>query len=163
MCFRHQDYYALYKVFKKSGPGPKNGEQYGAPFKEEDWADDEYPCVNGMVAPEIPVVQHNEVSHVDNVRVSDQLEPLLDDFEEIIKQIAEEPAPNQLLKNDYLLSQVCVIVIALMFLPFLFTSTGPNQTDCCDLSFFVSCHKIGLHRFLCPKQVLNGPSDLFIA
>lgn len=35
-----QDYYALYKVFKKSGPGPKNGEQYGAPFREE-WADDE--------------------------------------------------------------------------------------------------------------------------
>ncbi|XP_074559474.1 NAC domain-containing protein 17-like isoform X2 [Curcuma longa] len=34
-----QDYYALYKVFKKSGPGPKNGEQYGAPFREE-WADD---------------------------------------------------------------------------------------------------------------------------
>ncbi|KAF9682802.1 hypothetical protein SADUNF_Sadunf05G0146200 [Salix dunnii] len=105
-CQNVKDYYALYKVFKKSGPGPKNGEQYGAPFKEEDWADDEYPCVNDMVAPEIPVVQHNEVSLVDNVRVLDQLEPLLDDLEEIIKQIAGEPAPNQLLKNDYLLSQV---------------------------------------------------------
>ncbi|KAF9601716.1 hypothetical protein IFM89_022703 [Coptis chinensis] len=35
------DYYALYKVFKKSGPGPKNGEQYGAPFVEEEWDDDE--------------------------------------------------------------------------------------------------------------------------
>uniref|UniRef100_A0A6N2MC09 NAC domain-containing protein n=1 Tax=Salix viminalis TaxID=40686 RepID=A0A6N2MC09_SALVM len=107
-CPNVQDYYALYKVFKKSGPGPKNGEQYGAPFKEEDWADDEYPCVNGMVTPEIPVEQHNEVSLVDNVRVSDQLEPLLDDFEEIIKQIAEEPAPNQLQNSDFthLLSQV---------------------------------------------------------
>ncbi|KAG5246115.1 hypothetical protein OIU77_019838 [Salix suchowensis] len=107
-CPNVQDYYALYKVFKKSGPGPKNGEQYGAPFKEEDWADDEYPCVNGMVTPEIPVEQHNQVSLVDNVRVSDQLEPLLNDFEEIIKQIAEEPAPNQLQNNDFtrLLSQV---------------------------------------------------------
>uniref|UniRef100_A0A7N0TR06 NAC domain-containing protein n=1 Tax=Kalanchoe fedtschenkoi TaxID=63787 RepID=A0A7N0TR06_KALFE len=34
-------YFALYKVYMKSGPGPKNGEQYGAPFKEEDWADEE--------------------------------------------------------------------------------------------------------------------------
>ncbi|KAG1363315.1 NAC domain-containing protein 17 [Cocos nucifera] len=34
------DSYALYKVFRKSGPGPKNGEQYGAPFREEEWDDD---------------------------------------------------------------------------------------------------------------------------
>ncbi|KAG0457613.1 hypothetical protein HPP92_022770 [Vanilla planifolia] len=31
-----QDSYALYKLFMKSGPGPKNGEQYGAPFREEE-------------------------------------------------------------------------------------------------------------------------------
>ncbi|CAL9095469.1 unnamed protein product [Musa acuminata var. zebrina] len=35
-----QDSYALYKVFMKSGPGPKNGEQYGAPFREEEWVDE---------------------------------------------------------------------------------------------------------------------------
>ncbi|PKU74422.1 NAC domain-containing protein 17 isoform X2 [Dendrobium catenatum] len=34
-----QDSYALYKLFMKSGPGPKNGEQYGAPFREEEWDD----------------------------------------------------------------------------------------------------------------------------
>lgn len=28
------------KVFEKSGLGPKNGEQYGAPFIEEEWDDD---------------------------------------------------------------------------------------------------------------------------
>ncbi|XP_024022478.1 NAC domain-containing protein 82-like [Morus notabilis] len=28
-------------VFKKKGPGPRNGAQYGAPFREEDWTDDE--------------------------------------------------------------------------------------------------------------------------
>lgn len=39
-CKYAQEYFALYKVFKKSGPGPKNGEQYGAPFVEEEWADD---------------------------------------------------------------------------------------------------------------------------
>ncbi|KAL8256600.1 hypothetical protein R6Q59_031667 [Mikania micrantha] len=36
-----QEHFALYKVFKKSGPGPKNGEQYGALFVEEEWDDDE--------------------------------------------------------------------------------------------------------------------------
>ncbi|XP_068648930.1 NAC domain-containing protein 82-like isoform X2 [Aristolochia californica] len=37
-----QDAYVLCRIFKKSGPGPKNGEQYGAPFKDEEWdADDE--------------------------------------------------------------------------------------------------------------------------
>ncbi|XP_008796460.2 NAC domain-containing protein 17-like [Phoenix dactylifera] len=39
-CNSVQDCYALYKVFRKSGPGPKNGEQYGAPFREEEWEDD---------------------------------------------------------------------------------------------------------------------------
>ena len=172
--FLHQDYYALYKVFKKSGPGPKNGEQYGAPFKEEDWADDENPCVNSLVTPEIPVEQHNEVSLVDNVRVSAQLELPLNDFEDIIKQIAEEPALNHLQNNDftYPLPQVCVIVISFMFLPFLFTSTGPKRTDCCNYKLIASlvrvissltimCHvpKLGCTGFfLCPKQVLNDIS-----
>ncbi|XP_073310105.1 NAC domain-containing protein 82-like [Primulina huaijiensis] len=36
-----QDLYVLCKVFKKSGLGPKNGAQYGAPFNEDDWADDD--------------------------------------------------------------------------------------------------------------------------
>lgn len=39
LCY-FQDSYVLCKIFQKSGPGPKNGEQYGAPFKEEDWEDD---------------------------------------------------------------------------------------------------------------------------
>ncbi|KAE8665993.1 NAC domain-containing protein 53 [Hibiscus syriacus] len=36
-----QDSYMLYVVFKKDGMGPKNGAQYGAPFKEEEWSDDD--------------------------------------------------------------------------------------------------------------------------
>uniref|UniRef100_A0A0C9RRN2 TSA: Wollemia nobilis Ref_Wollemi_Transcript_18804_3021 transcribed RNA sequence n=1 Tax=Wollemia nobilis TaxID=56998 RepID=A0A0C9RRN2_9CONI len=35
----NQDSHVLCRVFQKSGPGPKNGEQYGAPFREEDWAE----------------------------------------------------------------------------------------------------------------------------
>ncbi|XP_015696399.2 NAC domain-containing protein 16-like [Oryza brachyantha] len=38
---RDREAFALYKLFHKSGAGPKNGEQYGAPFREEDWLDDE--------------------------------------------------------------------------------------------------------------------------
>ncbi|XP_043699820.1 NAC domain containing protein 52-like [Telopea speciosissima] len=38
--FPHQDSYVLCKVFKKNGLGPRNGEHYGAPFSEEDWAVD---------------------------------------------------------------------------------------------------------------------------
>ncbi|KAL0452028.1 UNVERIFIED_CONTAM: NAC domain-containing protein 53 [Sesamum latifolium] len=41
-----QDAFVLCRVFQKSGSGPKNGEQYGAPFVEEDWdVDDELEVV----------------------------------------------------------------------------------------------------------------------
>ncbi|XP_020268351.1 NAC domain-containing protein 17-like isoform X1 [Asparagus officinalis] len=46
-CSSVQDYFALYKLFRKSGPGPKNGEQYGAPFREEEWEED-FPDDNFM-------------------------------------------------------------------------------------------------------------------
>ncbi|XP_071710236.1 NAC domain containing protein 52-like [Rutidosis leptorrhynchoides] len=39
-CRNIEGFYVLCKVFKKSGLGPKNGEQYGAPFIEEEWEDD---------------------------------------------------------------------------------------------------------------------------
>ncbi|KAL4320285.1 hypothetical protein GQ457_18G004930 [Hibiscus cannabinus] len=46
-----QDSYMLYVVFKKDGVGPKNGAQYGAPFKEDDWSDDdEETNVSGTVS-----------------------------------------------------------------------------------------------------------------
>ena len=32
-----QDAYVLCKIFKKSGLGPRIGEQYGAPFDENEW------------------------------------------------------------------------------------------------------------------------------
>ncbi|KAF5742589.1 NAC domain-containing protein 78 [Tripterygium wilfordii] len=34
-----QDAFVLVRIFQKSGSGPKNGEQYGAPFIEEEWDD----------------------------------------------------------------------------------------------------------------------------
>ncbi|KAI3470522.1 hypothetical protein Pfo_027185 [Paulownia fortunei] len=41
-----QDAFVLCRVFQKSGSGPKNGEQYGAPFVEEEWDDDELELVD---------------------------------------------------------------------------------------------------------------------
>ncbi|KAL0401621.1 UNVERIFIED_CONTAM: NAC domain-containing protein 78 [Sesamum latifolium] len=40
-----KDAFVLCRVFQKSGSGPKNGEQYGAPFVEEEWDDDELELV----------------------------------------------------------------------------------------------------------------------
>ncbi|KAG4940755.1 hypothetical protein JHK87_044626 [Glycine soja] len=78
-----KDYYALYKVYKKSGPGPKNGEQYGAPFNEEQWADDDIVDFNINPAyQEAP----NDVLDNDNV-----LQPLLDDeIDNIIRGILDD-------------------------------------------------------------------------
>ncbi|CAH2054196.1 unnamed protein product [Thlaspi arvense] len=36
-----QDAYVLCRIFYKSGTGPKNGEQYGAPFVEEEWEEED--------------------------------------------------------------------------------------------------------------------------
>ncbi|KAF5743959.1 NAC domain-containing protein 74-like isoform X1 [Tripterygium wilfordii] len=44
--------YVLCKVFQKDGLGPRNGAQYGAPFREEDWSDDEEEVnIGGAVSP----------------------------------------------------------------------------------------------------------------
>ncbi|KAK4348722.1 hypothetical protein RND71_031477 [Anisodus tanguticus] len=78
-CQPAQDYYALYKVFKKSGAGPKNGEQYGAPFREEDWVDDESPNAKVSVQPE------NSAKHINVVPATDDV------LEELLNRIADEP------------------------------------------------------------------------
>ncbi|CAN8298007.1 unnamed protein product [Cochlearia groenlandica] len=36
-----QEAFVLCRIFQKSGTGPKNGEQYGAPYLEEEWEEDE--------------------------------------------------------------------------------------------------------------------------
>ncbi|XP_044511609.1 NAC domain-containing protein 17-like isoform X2 [Mangifera indica] len=94
-CQNIQDYYALYKVFKKSGPGPKNGEQYGALFREEDWVDDEAD-VTENVDPDIPTKQPNgEVYPVDSGGANDQAPSVLDDLDEMIRQLAAgDPEPQ---------------------------------------------------------------------
>ncbi|XWS66240.1 hypothetical protein CRYUN_Cryun05aG0182700 [Craigia yunnanensis] len=56
-----QDAFVLCRVFQKSGSGPKNGEQYGAPFIEEEWEDDEVVFVPGQHA----VAVYKEVTNDD--------------------------------------------------------------------------------------------------
>ncbi|CAA0834950.1 NAC domain-containing protein 17 [Striga hermonthica] len=100
-CKTAKNYYALYKVYKKSGPGPKNGEQYGAPFNEEEWEDEgvETRC---LVEKENPVMIANEAVVVDNGEtVNSQLvSSLEDDLEEIMKRMVDEPIPLQTLAAD---------------------------------------------------------------
>ncbi|XP_058182014.1 NAC domain-containing protein 78-like isoform X2 [Rhododendron vialii] len=45
-----QDAFVLCRIFQKSGSGPKNGEQYGAPFVEEEWENDALVVVPGEEA-----------------------------------------------------------------------------------------------------------------
>lgn len=104
-----QDYYALYKVYKKSGPGPKNGEQYGAPFKEEDWAEDE--CVHESIPAESEALtkQAKEIAPVDSIGVNSHVNSSADDdIEEFMRRMADGPAFSQpqIFNYSYALPQV---------------------------------------------------------
>ncbi|KAD2087001.1 hypothetical protein R6Q59_008769 [Mikania micrantha] len=68
-----QDAFVLCRIFRKSGSGPKNGEQYGAPFVEEEWEDDELVMVPKQESAEgLPVVD-NDDAYLD----ADDLEQIL--------------------------------------------------------------------------------------
>ncbi|KAK4489920.1 hypothetical protein RD792_000568 [Penstemon davidsonii] len=93
-CQTPQDYYALYKVYKKSGPGPKNGEQYGAPFKEDDWED------------EVPIELTNPVRPATATLPTDNTiktikKSLVINLEEIMNKIADEAVLIQPPGVDY--------------------------------------------------------------
>ncbi|KAI3793486.1 hypothetical protein L1987_36105 [Smallanthus sonchifolius] len=80
-----QDAYVLCRIFRKSGSGPKNGEQYGAPFVEEEWEDDELVMVPKQEsAEELPV--DDDDAYLD-----------ADDLEQILgSDMPEEQHPLQL-------------------------------------------------------------------
>ncbi|KAL6527237.1 hypothetical protein OROGR_016327 [Orobanche gracilis] len=105
-CKNANEYYALYKVYKKSGPGPKNGEQYGAPFNEEYWEEDEVE-VQCLVEKENPLEKANDVSNTETVN-SQLVSSLDDDLAGIMKRLTDEPIiPVQPLfsYNGYTLEQ----------------------------------------------------------
>ncbi|KFK45123.1 hypothetical protein AALP_AA1G347100 [Arabis alpina] len=90
-CKNVKDYYALYKMFKKSGAGPKNGEQYGAPFQEEEWVDDDNEDGNNIAAVEGPVVQYDVPRRVDDGRLFNPVHLQLEDIDEILNGIPDAP------------------------------------------------------------------------
>ncbi|KAL9273183.1 NAC domain-containing protein [Drosera capensis] len=98
-CQNVQDYYALCKVYKKSGPGPKNGEQYGAPFREEDWADDENCEVSNPAPQDNHTLRVDEVTSVDVSRVNPPPQIELHELEEIMNQWVDDPATEQAQEN----------------------------------------------------------------
>ncbi|XP_050387030.1 NAC domain-containing protein 78-like [Argentina anserina] len=65
-----KDAYVLCRIFQKSGTGPKNGEQYGAPLLEEEWDEeedevlgpDEEAVANEVVVSGGPCTEGNELS-----------------------------------------------------------------------------------------------------
>ena len=93
-----QEYYALYKVFKKSGPGPKNGEQYGAPFREEDWNCD-FPDFDNSGNRDVPVEKVDEGWKNDNLG-DDSLVPSFT-IEELMKDLTEDSLPDLSELNGY--------------------------------------------------------------
>ena len=68
--FKSQDSYVICKVFQKEGPGPRNGAQYGRPFNEEDWSDNEVgiPFAKpAALVPTLPVTSNSFVLNDQNL------------------------------------------------------------------------------------------------
>ncbi|XP_010243196.1 PREDICTED: NAC domain-containing protein 53-like isoform X2 [Nelumbo nucifera] len=64
-----QDAYVLCRIFQKSGSGPKNGEQYGAPFIEEEWDDNE-----NMLVPQGEIGDFALLNGGDDIYYNDNIE-----------------------------------------------------------------------------------------
>ncbi|KAL5713670.1 hypothetical protein ACHQM5_015724 [Ranunculus cassubicifolius] len=95
-CNNVQDYFALYKIFKKSGPGPKNGEQYEAPFIEEDWADEDEVVENNTPSKATQVLDKC-TEFVDNT----QCKAPVEDLDELLRRFLEEETPNTVMEPSY--------------------------------------------------------------
>ncbi|CAN6218207.1 unnamed protein product [Urochloa humidicola] len=82
--------YALYKLFQKSGAGPKNGEQYGAPFREEDWLDDDEEGVTAdAAANSVPSSSNNCPATAEERAIADRELPI-EDLDELLAQIGND-------------------------------------------------------------------------
>ncbi|KAI3689327.1 hypothetical protein L2E82_47281 [Cichorium intybus] len=90
-CPYTQDHFVLYKIFKKSGPGPKNGEQYGAPFVEEEWSDEEE-CVDldAFLVQKRNVIPVNDLKKVGEKEEENQNE-FLNDIDEFLNKFIDQP------------------------------------------------------------------------
>lgn len=73
-----QDALVLCRIFQKSGSGPKNGEQYGAPYLEEEWEKDELTIVpkDDVHAMELPVCDDVYLDGNDLEQILNAADPL---------------------------------------------------------------------------------------
>ncbi|GFS46102.1 NAC domain containing protein 2 [Actinidia rufa] len=108
-----KDALVLRKIFQKSGSGPKTGEQYGAPFVEEEWEDDELAMVPGeKVAEEVAVgndayLDGNDLEQILKADIASEDVPLpLSFYYEDTNSYVQEPADldddAQKLLHDYI-------------------------------------------------------------
>uniref|UniRef100_A0A0D6QY54 NAC domain-containing protein n=1 Tax=Araucaria cunninghamii TaxID=56994 RepID=A0A0D6QY54_ARACU len=91
-----QDSYVICKIFQKSGPGPKNGEQYGAPFREEDWDEDESAEAGVLTSLEMGFVPHNPSnSTLDNANKESNASPdVTSPLYNMVPTLHEDNAPS---------------------------------------------------------------------
>ncbi|GJV33939.1 hypothetical protein Tco_1394339 [Tanacetum coccineum] len=81
----------------KSGAGPKNGEQYGAPFVEEEWAnDDEYVHVDALLVKNANTFV-NEPNPISAITAEPAIVPLMAQInsvngESFDQRVANEPS-----------------------------------------------------------------------
>ncbi|WOK92778.1 NAC domain-containing protein [Canna indica] len=64
-----QDAYVVCRIFQKSGAGPQNGAQYGAPFVEEEWDD-----VDEKAADALPIISDGAHEKINYIHDEDYLE-----------------------------------------------------------------------------------------
>lgn len=73
-----QDALVLCRIFQKSGSGPKNGEQYGAPYLEDEWENDELAIVpkDGVhVMEEVPICDDVSLDGNDLEQILNAVDP----------------------------------------------------------------------------------------
>ncbi|KAG7599191.1 NAC domain [Arabidopsis suecica] len=100
-CKNAKEYYALYKLYKKSGAGPKNGEQYGAPFQEEEWVDSDSEDADNVAAPEYPVVRYENSCRVDDTKFCSPVNLQLEDIEKLLNEVPDAPGVNPRQFNEF--------------------------------------------------------------
>ncbi|KAL6609947.1 hypothetical protein ACP70R_039916 [Stipagrostis hirtigluma subsp. patula] len=69
-----KDAYVLCKIFKKSGLGPRIGEQYGAPFNEDEWENADAETSMFHLMPSSEVVNPVDDTHVQHAVASGAIE-----------------------------------------------------------------------------------------
>ncbi|XP_059643985.1 NAC domain-containing protein 82-like isoform X2 [Cornus florida] len=113
-----QDAYVLCRIFKKSGPGPKNGVQYGDRFSEEDWYDEvedapspaafvlpnnqNISSVTSMLIPEITSsVSMSEAGPSNAVPFAEEVPQPPADDDDFVSQLAMFTEDNTLLSDEH--------------------------------------------------------------